>query len=562
MTHKFRLTTAFVVVLIFGLVGTNELIRPGYFESHDGIIHVMRLAHFDSALKDGQFQVRWLPTWMAGYGSPIFNFNWSLPYYIGSLLHYFGISYEESIKMVFLLGYVLSGLFMFLLLYELARDKVISVLGSVIYMWAPYRFLDIYIRGALGEATAFVFFPLILLVALRIYRTNSTSFGLLSGFIWSTFILTHNIMSLVGVFIYCVFVFALFLKKRTYVFLTKSLIPLGVGVSLTAFFWVPAIWEKKYDEISNLTTLYDYTQQFPSLSSLINSPWQYAYAVPKDQQSSMSFQLGLGHWILLLVVFLTVAYALLFNRIKGMNLFVLGFSIMLFSVSIFMTLGILDFIYKIPIVSSSFNFPWRFLSLTVFALSLMVVVFTILPRLIKFAIVAFFLVLVVYLYFPFSKVVSWRYSNSDEGYKSMIKTNINYLPDTEYLPKGASYIRLLDEVGPAINRPFFHGDNIAVTDYKRNNLTHTAIISSSGNTQVGSNTFYFPGWELSIDGRREAVSVDTFGLVKFTVPTGTHKIALRFGSTGVRSIANTVSLLSFVGFGLLLFLKVAKVKIS
>jgi hypothetical protein len=34
-------------------------------------------------------------------------------------------------------------------------------MSSVFYVWAPYRALDVYVRGAMNESWAFVWFPLI-----------------------------------------------------------------------------------------------------------------------------------------------------------------------------------------------------------------------------------------------------------------------------------------------------------------------------------------------------------------------------------------------------------------
>ena len=46
------------VLLSFSILAVRDLLSPGFFESHDGVIHVMRLAHFDRALRVGQFPVR------------------------------------------------------------------------------------------------------------------------------------------------------------------------------------------------------------------------------------------------------------------------------------------------------------------------------------------------------------------------------------------------------------------------------------------------------------------------------------------------------------------------
>jgi hypothetical protein len=66
--------------------------------------------------------------------------------------------------------------------------------------------------------------------------------------------------------------------------------------------------------------------------------------------------------------------------------------------------------------------------------------------------------------------------------------------------------------------------------------------------------FYFPGWQAWIDG--QAVSVypaGELGLVTVDVPAGDHTIALRFGDTSLRRLANGLSMLS-LGIWLMLVL--------
>src|SRR3989344_5827634 len=182
-----------LTIVLLSLLAGRELMRPGFFETHDGGSHVMRLAHFDLALKAGQFPVRWTPTWMSGYGSPVFNFNWTFAYYLGSLIHTTGMSYETTVKLLFLLSLPLSALAMFYLLYEITKDEWASMAGSTSYVWSPYRFTDIFIRGALGEALAFVFLPLVLLIVVKTHRTQSPWWA---AFIWCLLILTHNVIAL------------------------------------------------------------------------------------------------------------------------------------------------------------------------------------------------------------------------------------------------------------------------------------------------------------------------------------------------------------------------------
>lgn len=551
-SHKSAIALA--VIFVISLLGVRELLLPGYFESHDGIIHVMRFSHFDEALRSGQIPVRWLSTWMAGYGSPVFNFNWNLPYYIGSLFHAFGATYEESIKLVLVIGFALSGLFSFLYLIRLTGNRAASVLGAVVYMWAPYHFTDIYVRGAVGEATAFLFLPLIFLSVHNAYKSHGEKSSYWYSFIWAFFILSHNITSIIcGAFflIYLIFLkYFLHLKWQVFKNVIASFL---LGIGLASFLWLPAFFETKY---TNYYELYGKVQtQFVSFSSLINSKWQYAYAVPEAQSVSMSFQLGM---ILLGLQVIAIGVLIkFFNRIRKKDLIVgiLIFFTFMTIVSVFFSVGLSRMLYEIIPLATTIGFPWRFLTFATFSLSVVAAItISYFGRYSKYigAVIVF---VILVLYWPYSKIVSWRYSNTDEGYRQMVKTNINYLPDMEFLPKENSYVALLEEKGSAVVKPFFQSknQNISIVEVENSPLKYRATISTETDSEVSANAFNFPGWTLKIDDQNQPLKPDKYGLISFNLPKGDHEIDLLFQNTPVRIMGNAISLLTFFGIlGLLL----------
>lgn len=542
MTQTFFFLAA---VIVFSLLGIRELFLPGFFESHDGIIHVMRLAHFDEVLRTGQFPVRWLSTWVAGYGSPVFNFNWSLPFYVGSFFHFIGLSYQSSIEAIFIIGYLLSGIFAFLFLKELLKNQLAALVGSILYVWAPYRFTDIFIRGALGEASAFLFLPLLFWLTLQLTKSTSNPRLLITSLALAGFILTHNIMSLVGVGIVGSFlVWKLITESHQWQFFKKLLLAIVLGIGLSAFFILPAIFEKKYSRISELETIYDYREQFVPLAAIIDSPWKYAYAVPKNQDFSMSFQLGLIH----LMIPLLVLVILVFVRRQD-NLRVYGFFFLLvFLLTIFLTNPAARVVYELTSLTSVINFPWRFLALTTLASSILSAILVVYAQKWAWVLTLGLISISIAIYLPYSKIVSWRFSADDGEYRNMIKTNINFLPDTEFLPKGAQYLQLLEERGPAYLRSFFEEETSisVITDVQNKNLFHTANIITSHPVEIRANTFYFPGWKLYLDNEESPIYEDQYGLIKFTVNPGSHDVRLIFKNTPVRTLANAISVASMV----------------
>ena len=159
--RNIKINRNFLFVFLISLLPLFNLITPGLPVTHDGLDHVVRIANFYQSLTEGILIPRWAGNLNWGYGHPILMFLYPLPSYFASLFHFFGFSYIDSLKLVFASSYVFSGIFMYLWLKEFLGDRP-AIVGSILYLFAPYRFVDLYVRGALGEHVAFVFIPLVL----------------------------------------------------------------------------------------------------------------------------------------------------------------------------------------------------------------------------------------------------------------------------------------------------------------------------------------------------------------------------------------------------------------
>src|SRR3990172_8011075 len=90
----FVLAIALIVVLW-------PLMGKGFYISDDGEWMVIRLTAFYQSLADHQFPVRFLGRLNNSYGYPVSNFLYPGFLYIGSLLHFLGLSFVTSVKFVF-----------------------------------------------------------------------------------------------------------------------------------------------------------------------------------------------------------------------------------------------------------------------------------------------------------------------------------------------------------------------------------------------------------------------------------------------------------------------------
>ncbi len=141
-------------ILLFSIIISIPLIIPyfhsGYFPTHDGEWAVVRLSDMFRELRDFQIPPRYSGNLNFGYGYPLFNFTYPLPYYVGILIHLLGFGFVDSIKIIFALSAPLSAFFMFLASRKIWGNNWAGIVSSALYLYFPYRLVDLFVRGSIG----------------------------------------------------------------------------------------------------------------------------------------------------------------------------------------------------------------------------------------------------------------------------------------------------------------------------------------------------------------------------------------------------------------------------
>src|SRR3989344_4697735 len=104
-----------VLIVILTIPTFYRLIKPGFFFMQDDL-QAMRVHQMFACFKDLQIPCRWVPDMGYQYGYPQFLYYPPSVYYVGALIHLFGIQIIDSVKIMFALGYIFSALFMFIFL--------------------------------------------------------------------------------------------------------------------------------------------------------------------------------------------------------------------------------------------------------------------------------------------------------------------------------------------------------------------------------------------------------------------------------------------------------------
>ena len=506
--EKFLFKNIFWIILALSVPAVWALFVHGFYGASDDL-HIAWLAQLDATLRAGQFPPRFVPDLSFGFGYPLFNFVFPLPFYIGEIFHSIGLSFVDSVKAVFLLSVPLSGYFMYKFLKE-HTSGWLAFAGAMVYIYTPYRSTDIYVRGAFGEALAFIFPPLIAWVITKISKEKNVKWIGVLGLGVAGLILSHNIMA---------YMFLPFLLLLSIIigFKIRTFLGFLLGLLISIYFWLPAIVESalmKYD------TVFNFIDHFPTLRQLITPFFGYGASVP-GPYDGMSFFLGAIN--IVLIVFALV----FFKKLNKILIWALG----IIGISVFMMNFRSTFVWNLVPLIPYFQFPWRFLSLTTFATSILVLIFD------KFKFgkyIGMTIVLgVIALNFSFFKPHDFL-GRTDDYYMN------RYIPvpvaSSEYLKTGEEYLRLpkATEKRPTAVSPDRY-------------LSSSIILNLETPKTVDYYKYFFPGWKVWIDGREvRAYAGKPYGQVEFKVPAGKHEVKVAFRETLFRGILDIISLISLI----------------
>jgi hypothetical protein len=157
-----------ILFFLLLLPSISWLLQPGYFPIHDDL-QAMRQLQMAKCFADLQIPCRWVPDMGYGFGYPLFNFYPPGPYYLGQLLHFLNFQYIDIAKLVGILGFIASGFTMYLLARQF-WGRVGGIVAAVFYVYAPYHSVDFYVRAAVNEFFALIFFPLVFLCIYKIIK--------------------------------------------------------------------------------------------------------------------------------------------------------------------------------------------------------------------------------------------------------------------------------------------------------------------------------------------------------------------------------------------------------
>ncbi|MEK9147282.1 MAG: 6-pyruvoyl-tetrahydropterin synthase-related protein [Patescibacteria group bacterium] len=531
-----------ILLVILSLVTLWPFFKKGFFESHDGEWMVIRFTAFHQALTSGQFPVRYVERLNNNYGYPVLNFLYPLPFYLAEIPKVLGLGFVDSIKAVFIASTVISSLAMYWALSRIATYTA-AFAGAIIYLFIPYRFVDLYVRGSLGEIVALAVVPVIAGCILKL-REKKQIYAPILALAVGLLILSHNVIAVL---------FLPFFLVMSRIILGKNIIgyvpSFILGIATTTFFWLPALYDLKLVRISQIKVS-EITDHLVDFSKLIFPSW--GYGPNPNSPDGLSVQIGL----VAVFIFLATLTIMIATKTKNKQSFssnnLISYMLIAFVlITLTNTKLALTFWQNLP-GADAIQFPWRMHSILIF-ITAFLAAFVIDSAKNKTLLVALVAVAAITSTIFYTKPST--FVDRGDNYYATNEDTTN--SRDEYLP---IWVRLKPKDRPA-EKIELVGPGQIVTK-SQEHLKYEAVYESPAQTSLKINTVYFPQFVAKVDGRPSQISYDNdLGVISVKLPSGSHKAIISYTSSPVARASEVISLLALFGTGVYFFTLWRKPKI-
>lgn len=514
------LAAAFAVILPLFFLGNAS--------GHDFEFHLNSWIEVENQWKLGILYPRWAEWAQYGYGEARFLFyppaSWTLGALLGALLPWKAVS-----GAYIFIALSLSGCSMFLLARSwLKRND--AIFAAVLYAANPYVLLVVYWRSAYAELLAAALLPLLLLFVMRA-EDDGTRASLPLGMIVAAAWLTNVPAAVMVSYSLALLMVVLAILRRSPRIALTGALAVALGFALASFYLIPAIYEQRWVDISQVfspgvrpqenflftNSIDPEHARFNFIVSLV----AFAEMITALAGAALSFRkrnLRQSWW--LLATWTSVAALLLFS----------------FTSLLWVHFPKLRFV----------QLPWRWLLCLGVPLSLFVTVAwkRWLPRLI----ICVVLLTAIVFCWRYLQPPWWDTALDIAELQRYTTEKTGYEGTDEYVPRAADPTEVahdarwvtLDGPGNAQFRVLRWDPEIKL---------FTANVSQS--TRLALRLFNYPAWQVEVNGHTVAAQTrELTGQILIPVAAGDNRVEVHFIRTWDRTVGGTISILTALGLAM------------
>ncbi|RME73217.1 MAG: hypothetical protein D6784_12250 [Chloroflexi bacterium] len=532
------------------------MLTPAYFfNAHDARHSVFFLVEFDQTFRDGYWWPRWAPDFAFGYGYPLFNMYAPLAFYAAEMLHLLGLGFTAAVKTMYVLATIAGGVSMYGFTRRLFGPTG-GLLAGLVYVYAPFHLVEIFVRSAYAEYVALALAPLVFWAFTELVAAPSPRRLAAAGLAYGLLALTHHTTFFTFSPPLMVYILYLVLARsglRWRPLARRAFWAAGAGLTglaLAAVYLLPVLVETKYIKIEQWTSgSYNYLQHFVYFAQLFLPDWGYGYAGP-GLLDDFSFQLG----IVVFALFVFATTAILRSRFphRGTALFFLLTTI----AAVWLMSPLARPVWQAIPIASLVQFPWRLLGLTMFSMAVVSAALLAghgqkdsLPAEPLLLLLVVGLASFAYTLPQYTDIPAWAETplavvNWD---RASIVDRVGMVAVTEEQPQTspmeAQYLN-----GQPLTVAGIIAGNGTVETLHHGGASDRVRVQADTPVTLQLYTYEYPGWQVSVDGQAVDHRFEPpYGLMTVDLPPGEHIVELRMGSTPARTAGSLISWLAVVG---------------
>lgn len=558
------------LILLFSLVAISPALNDGYWwGAHDARHAVYFLFEFHQSIRDGILYPRWSPDFAFGYGYPFFNIYGPFSSYVGEFFYLIGLDLVSAVKAAYALSMVASGFTMYAFVKRIWGANA-GLVAGIAYIYLPYHLADVYVRAALAESWALVWFPLLFLGFYECVVHPTSRAIALTAVAYALLFVSHNGLSVPFTFLLMAWIAYWLIADRLpdgrffgirWRGMVGAALAAVLGIFVGGIFIFPWLAEYQYINADQwLQGYFAFPDHFIEVWQLFSPQWGFGISVP-GPDDNFPMQLGIVPVLFAVTAWVLPAQTALQRRTRlFLTLALVGIICLMLPISQplwFSPIG--------DLVLKPMQFPWRFLVLAGFVLTALAgAIAQTAPRWLA-VILAAILVLGSYDYVraeyiepaegPVSHAALMRFQQSaGEMTGQSVWVALEDIPN--WSPLADVWVG-----GGDVTSRFAYDDGIQAAVIENNSYSEITEVKLEQPRAIRWMITYYPGWHVyrldpatnQILEELPIVRADRTAHITVNAPAGLYRYLVRFEDTPVRIFGKLSTVVGFAVVLVLLF---------
>lgn len=539
----------YIIIFILAIIVSIPLMNSEFdIYRDDGIQHIARLMGTYQTITEGEYP----PVIMSNFCNN-FGYSWSIFYspftaFVPLIFRIFTSSFELVLKLFIVLCGFLSGIAMYEFVKKVTKNRYAGLLSAAIYIFAPYRLTDMYMRIAVSELASFIFLPIVFHGMYNIFNDEqkSTKKSLLLTLGAVGLILSHIVIAMYTAIICFIYLLINIKKLKD----KKILKMLGINIILilllSSFYLLPMLEHR-------LSTEYEVFKdgRMERTQELIRNkvdPIDLVYT----EDNELILEIG---FITIIGLILTI---LAFKKIDKSYKKLYCFSLITGILCVILSLRFFPF-ERLPAIFKMIQFTFRLLEFSSFFFAFIAAInYSVVIKNFNMRDVCILSLITILLVVPLKKNLDhdseW---SEDKLWPSVAVTQRTGRVHAgcatfEYLPSKA--FENLDYIKTRENRAYILSGNATIYNEEKNGTNmRFDILDVSDNTVIELPYIYYLGYTVEIvDNNGNIEKLDTFesenGFVAINIKDGIEgEVVIKYTGSLLMQISYIISIVTFMG---------------